>query len=84
MVALPETIRQWGFLAQDISDQESRRVAKARGEAFVKLTEEAWTTKPGQIFEWCKPEKPAAIVAARNQEGEWLIQANQVVGKATN
>eukprot|EP00972_Heterocapsa_arctica_P059452 8766265-Heterocapsa_arctica.AAC.1 len=35
------------------------------------------------MFEWCKQEKPAPIVATKTVDGEWLIQANQVVGEAT-
>eukprot|EP00972_Heterocapsa_arctica_P011427 1675091-Heterocapsa_arctica.AAC.1 len=84
MAATPEDIRGWEFQAQDIADQERRRVAKARGHAFVKWTEEAMSTKAGKIFEWCKQEKPAPIVATKTVEGDWLIQANQVVGEATN
>eukprot|EP00972_Heterocapsa_arctica_P054279 8000047-Heterocapsa_arctica.AAC.1 len=51
MTATPEDIRRWGLQAQDIADQERRRVAKARGDAFVKWTEEAWSSKAGEIFE---------------------------------
>eukprot|EP00972_Heterocapsa_arctica_P069084 10207631-Heterocapsa_arctica.AAC.1 len=65
-----------------MADTERRRVAKETGKAFEKWTQEAWSTKPGKIFNWCKKELPAPIVATKNKK-EWLIQANQVVGEAT-
>eukprot|EP00972_Heterocapsa_arctica_P028706 4222790-Heterocapsa_arctica.AAC.1 len=80
---LTDDIRTWGKQAQEIADTERRRVAKERGKAFEKWTHEAWSTKPGTIFNWCEKELPAPIVATKNKTGEWLIQANQVVGEAT-
>eukprot|EP00972_Heterocapsa_arctica_P066736 9848072-Heterocapsa_arctica.AAC.1 len=81
--ASPEEVKKWGLEAEKIVACERRRVAKARGDAFVKWAEEAWRTKPGNIYEWCKQEKPAPIVATKNLQGEWVLQANQVVGEAT-
>eukprot|EP00972_Heterocapsa_arctica_P095956 14158648-Heterocapsa_arctica.AAC.1 len=83
LTASLDDIKRWGLEAQAIAGQERRKVAKARGDAFVKWSAEAWSTKPGEIYDWCKQEKPAPIVATKTAQGEWVLQANQAVGEAT-
>eukprot|EP00972_Heterocapsa_arctica_P091215 13459725-Heterocapsa_arctica.AAC.1 len=83
LAASHDDIKKWGLEAEAIAGQERRRVAKARGDAFVNWSAEAWTTKPGKIYDWCKQEKPAPIVATKTAQGEWALQANLVLGEAT-
>eukprot|EP00972_Heterocapsa_arctica_P030428 4481134-Heterocapsa_arctica.AAC.1 len=81
MAATPDDIRTWGKQAQEIADLERRRVAKERGKAFEKWTHEAWSTKPGQIFNLCKKELPAPIMPPRTSKGNGSFRQIRLSGK---
>eukprot|EP00972_Heterocapsa_arctica_P041798 6161651-Heterocapsa_arctica.AAC.1 len=64
-----------------MADTERRRVAKERGKAFEQLTQEAWSTKPGKIFNWCKKELPAPIVATENNKRNGSFSQTKWLGE---
>ena len=75
--ATHEDIEVWAQEAKALAEEEN-----CRRKAWSEWVASSWSKSPGEVYAWCRTERPAPILSTTDAQKNWLLEPNGIALEA--